>query len=247
MSLLVDKTSEFLEPLIGRLNDDLEGKELLKAFSSLGGTIRILDAGAGVKGRWDWESKQLELNSSVLTRPANALTYLVFELFNAFQTSKFEEIASNKSFTLDERVEQVERLEHASALKAKELGFRLFGKDVEFDFKYVSEDFSQYYLAQQLSNHSGRVAAKCAKKDEEYIGTSGLKNLDQKGKDYLYALLFHAVRMGESSEDANRFSQILSAITQLASIDNTCQKVLSIWNGLDSNNSSDTSGRKLEG
>ncbi|WP_420421773.1 hypothetical protein [Simkania sp.] len=238
MKLIVGESSKLLEPVVEQLSRDPEGENLLKAFSELGGTIRTLDAGKELKGRWDWESKRLELNPSVLDEAANALTYLVFELFNAFQTAEFQKVASDPCLSLDERVEQVERLEHASALKAKELGLRLFGKDTEFDYKYVSEDFSHYYLAQQLSNHAGRIAAKCANEGEEYIGTPGVKDLDQNGKDYLYALLFHAVRLKESPEHENQFTQTLSAIKRLAPINETCQKVLSIWNNLDSDDAS---------
>ena len=88
-----------------------------------------------------------------------------------------------------------------------------------------------YYLPIGLSQHM-RIAKRCRRETEEdYVGTPGLKSLSSKGKNVLYALLFHDVRKSDP-EHAEKLGQILLAIRLIAPQDSTCKKVLDIWSNI---------------
>ena len=215
------------------LLSDTEGALLYNNLEEKGGKIETLtQLPDQAKASWSWAQNTVQLDASLLENIPNMLGYLAFELSNAAQTSVFQQIASDSSLSLDDRVRQIEAWEYQSAIRAHHLVHRILGPDVDFDLKYLCDSFDTHYLLQQLSGHSKILAEKCQKPGEIYTGTPGFQNLTKEQKDCLYGLLYYSAR-SQCPEHQGMVPLMIANLSRLAEQDPAYKKLWDIWTSTD--------------
>jgi len=228
-----------LESTVSKLFSNEKLQRILQVVERQVGKIKIEVTNCnGNKALWSWKEKTIKLDTSLLNGSAeNQLAYLVFELFNALQTSEFKRLVEETS-DVEELVLNVEILEHKSALKTKEIIPQIVGESAEFAFKYIDPEFKYHYALDQISGHAEWLARSYFPA-QSYRGNlfHPIASLDKKARELLYALLYYKMRKtpipkkDKSSQDIN-FDKIMSALKENSPFDTTTRKVLDCANHL---------------
>ncbi|WP_420420706.1 hypothetical protein [Simkania sp.] len=139
--------------------------------------------------------------------------YVAFELYNLMKARQFEAIIQS-SDSVDVLVQNIEQLEHGSALQTQALAREVLGTDVDYELKHVDRDFDSFYAFEQLKGHSQWLAKKY-RPQERYLGTIAaiLERMTQADKESVYTLL-HA-----RHHDPERFEKLYQVLTRASKTD----------------------------
>jgi hypothetical protein len=226
-----------LESTMSKIFSNEEMQRYMQVIErQLGGiNIEVADC-RGNTALWSWKKKSIKLDNFLLKgSEENKLGYLIFELFNALQTPEFERLAE-KHTDVNQFVLDVEKLEHGSALKTKDIIPQILGENAEFDLKYVDPEFRYHYALDQISGHAEWLAKRYYP-EQTYRGTlfHSVTTLDRKTREILYALLYCNNRKTQVSKKLDPdldFDEIISDLNASASSDESSQKALDCANHL---------------
>ncbi len=180
----------------------------------------------GFKAKWCWGDRKILLSSQFFRdTEANKVASLVFELSNAFQTSRFKELVRNKDqYGVEAFVRAFEEIEYDSAKITQRIAGQILGSDKVYDFKLISQKFSEHYALNQISGHSEWIAKKYFP-EKAYRGTLAcpLSELDESARSHLYNLLYFR-SLGDSGAD--EFSRIMGKLDAKRGLSESIRKAI---------------------
>lgn len=142
----------------------LQGLESFSKVSAAAGKVGVFFGECGVS-RCDFKSNEILLDPTLCEGKigdvySKVLEAYVFEMANLSRKSEFMGLIKNvSSLPSEEFVEEFERLEHLSALEAKEIVCSYFPREnwPDTEMAYVPKRFELHYLMQRISGHSQRI------------------------------------------------------------------------------------------
>lgn len=159
----VDKAAQSVVDFIA---SDPESSSLLQAAATQSNPLMIrfqTDLNESEFARYCYANNTIDLSTKLEDRSIEQIVpYLLFELNNARQSSRFREIDETcGKIGLEETVSQIEQCEYASAIETNRLLQKWIkeGKMPKASpFSRILPNFRDHYLYQQISGHSQQIA-----------------------------------------------------------------------------------------
>lgn len=178
---------------------------------------------------WDVDQRTIFISVFLIKETQEKIvSILLFEFFNAAKSELLRQVVFNKS-SIEERVCEIEKLEHDSALQTRDVLSVIYPEN-ENEFTNIYDDFRLHYIYQQISGHSEWLAKKISGGSASFKGTLNypIEDLSERDKNVIQSLFYSHIRgfqCGESFE-VKEFYRKIEILKKVCSSDATYAKAL---------------------